>query len=284
MGNSICNFVLFHYALNKGRLGYIQVNQIVPKNPVRVIFDESRMFYNTSDKCFENSINNNGELGGTFLRDIIKSKDFEIDSIKKAPITAEKLKGQKILFLLSSQSDYNIVEVKTIRKFVADGGGLLLAQSTWRGRNNFSYNRIANSFGVSFANDVTLCKPQDSSSDIPPGEFSIDDIRAHDITKQVKEIHVMKSTYIEEKSKCFPLAFTGPSVWADNQWDEVNGNWGNLKKDPSEKNGRFMVMGAMEYGKGRVIFISDDIIFNNSLITMADNEILSNNIIDWLAK
>ncbi|HTX61063.1 MAG TPA: DUF4350 domain-containing protein, partial [Methanobacterium sp.] len=117
----------------------------------KVLFDESAPY---PGKFF--TINNIGPFGASGFATLLQENGYSVSRTTDRPLTSEKLQGYDVLVVMGNFRNYTADEVTAIKDFVNNGGGLLLVATSWGdvdGDQNFGFNKIAHSFGVSFANN-----------------------------------------------------------------------------------------------------------------------------------
>jgi len=110
-----------------------------------------------------NTVYNIGTYGSSGLASLLEANGFSVSRMTDKPITSEKLRGYDVLIIMDSYHNYTDDEVNTIKEFVNNGGGLYLVGTNWGdvdGDQNFAFNKIAKSFGVSFANNEIVTDTQ----------------------------------------------------------------------------------------------------------------------------
>ncbi len=154
---------------------------------------------------------------------------------------------------------------KTLRQYVLQGGGVLLAANHYVGPHGWLTNTrispLAEVFGVSYTNkNIVDSKEYDDFPEYP--RFS--DISPHEITNGVKSFQSsgMSALRIIDKKNVQVLIRAGSTS--------------NMPGAP--------VMVAIEMGKGRVVIMGDAKWMRPSFLAKGDNLQLFLNIFNWLAK
>lgn len=220
----------------------------------RILFDQSRE---------ENKwINDNHSK---FLL-LLTSSGYEVNKITESPINYTNIKNFDILFISGTRigsMDFNATEIRSIAQFVSDGRGLFLIGNEYIGREknfNYIFNQL---FGISFSENVKdkihNANPAAGWSHSPAINIFVE----HQITKGLEEVILKDTSGLNITKSSEPLAFSNPTA------------------DPA----CIPVIGATEYGKGKVIAIGGDNIFTNAPkvgINARDNKKLILNILEWL--
>jgi hypothetical protein len=220
----------------------------------RVLFDQSR----EPDKWVN-------EDHSEFLL-LLTSNGYEVSKITEGPINYTNIKDFDILFISGTRvgsMNFNAVEIRSIAQFVSDGRGLFLIGNEYIGKEknfNYLFNQM---FGISFGEQVT---DQEDNANPAAGWAHSPSIKIfveHQITQQLGELILQNVSELNLTKSSEPLAFSNPT------------------SQPSA----VPVVGATEYGKGKVIAIGGDGIFLNESkvgINARDNKQLILNILEWL--
>ncbi len=249
-------------------------------NNNKILFDES-----SSNWGKYNTIHSIGTYGSSGFANLLQSYGYSTSAYTDKPITPELLKNYGVLVIMDQTRNYTDDEINAIDDFVNNGGGLLIIGSTWGntdGDQNFGFNKIARSFGVSFANNEILVDDHDYVFFSPMIE--IKDIRPSPITNNVTNFIYMMGTNINDPGPSTVVAYTDSYTWADEGHPAADGSTtSNFQKDPDESSGPFPVVSQMQYGKGKVVFMGAAYTFINSVIYRSDEWKLGLNSVNWLA-
>lgn len=244
----------------------------------KVIFDETGPY----GKFY--TIYNVETYGSSSFAAMLQEHGFSVSRLTEKPITFDKLKGYNTLILMAPGRTYSDSEVNSIKEFVSNGGGLFLIGSNWGyddGDENFAYNKIAKSFGVSFANNEILTDNQ--SFLIYPNFVKITDIKPHPITNNVPEYYHLMGTYIKNPGNSTVLAYSDASSWGDQGFITEGHTQSNNIKDANETSGPLPILSVMEYGKGKIVFMGSTGTFVNSFIYRSNGWKLELNSVNWLS-
>ena len=249
-------------------------------NNTKVLFDETH-----PDQTTIFSIYNMGTYGSSSLATLLEQNGYSVSTLTDGPITPEKLNGYNVLVLMGPYGNYTDAEVNTIKDFVNNGGGLLLAGTNWGdvdGNQSFAINKIAESFGVNFANNSIVT--DDQNNIFAPTFVTINNLTANPITSNVTTFYYLQGTYIENPGPSNVIAYTSASAWGDQGFTTPQGTTAsNGIKDPDETGGPLPVISEMNYGKGKVVFMGAAGSFINAMIYRSDTWKLGLNTINWLA-
>jgi alpha-ketoglutarate-dependent taurine dioxygenase len=233
-----------------------------------IIFDESHAETWTLDKSLALTISPDnpensyyGHLAG-LLRDELKlvsapMRTWDVDLLHDSrlliiahpsvPDVKPSLEGSPL---------FSAKEIEQVRKFVEEGGGLLVIGEhnypLWR--NNL--NELMEPYGIQFNSD-TVMRPRAKGDPILVRHFSIAPAPSHPVSENVREI-----TYHRGCSLTLSATETDTIVAAT----------------PNNE----VVCAAKKYGKGRVAAIGDSDIFSLPYIGHSDNVRLFTNLICWL--
>ncbi|MGZ7095070.1 MAG: DUF4350 domain-containing protein [Methanobacterium sp.] len=255
-------------------------NAVSAQENKKILFDESNPTFGKL-----NTIHSIGTYGSSGFANLLQENGYSVSALKDTPITPEKLKGYDVLIIMAQSRNYTDEEIQTIKNFVNNGGGLLLIGNTWGkvdGDQNFAFNKIAKSFGVSFAyNEVVT---NDQNYFLLPYNIDITDLKPSKITSNIKNYYHLSGTYIKEPGPSTIVAYTDSNSWGDKGHTTPEGTTdSNYKKDPDETSGLLPVISQMEYGKGKVVFMGSSEAFINSLIYQSDAWKMGLNSVNWLA-
>jgi len=260
---------------------FISLNVVSAQdNNTKVLFDETGPDLGTFYTIY-----NIGTYGSSSFATLLEANGYTVSRLTDAPITPEKLKGYDVLILMAPYRNYTDAEVNTIKEFVNNGGGLFLVGTNWGdvdGNQNFAFNKIAESFGVNFANNEIVT---DDQNFIFNSNFvTINDLRPNPITANVTTFYYLMGTYIKNPGPSDVVAYTSTNAWGDQGFTTPQGTTSsNYKKDPNERVGPLPVISEMGYGKGKVVFMGAAGSFINSFIYRGNGWKLGLNTVNWLA-
>jgi hypothetical protein len=249
-------------------------------NNTEILFDETSPYLEKF-----NTIHSIGTYGSSGFASLLRENGYSVSTLTEGPITSEKLKGYGILIILAQNRNYTDNEVNAIKDFVNNGGGLFLVGNNWGdidGDQNYSYGKIARSFGVSFANNEIVTNDQNFV--FFSSVIDINDLKPSPITANVQNFYYMMGTYIKDPGPSNVIAYTDSYTWGDQGYTTSEGaTMSNFKKDPNERSGPFPVVSELQYGKGKVVFNGASYSFVNSIIYRSDMWKMGLNSVNWLA-
>jgi hypothetical protein len=226
-----------------------------------------------------------GTFGSSSFATLLENNGYTVSSLTNGPITPQKLQGYDILVIMGPYGNYTDAEVNTINEFVNNGGGLFLVGNNWGnvdGGQNFSFNKIARSFGVDFANNEIVT--DDQNNIFAPTFVTINNITPNPITTNVTTFYYLQGTYIKNPGSSNVVAYTSANAWGDQGFTTPqNTTSSNGIKDPNERGGPLPVISEMDYVKGKIVFMGAAGSFINSFIYKSDAWKLGLNTMNWLA-
>ncbi len=244
-----------------------------------VVFDETGPYYNFF------TIFNLGGTGSSIFANLLESNGFSVSRLTGSPITDQNLQEHDVLIVMAPARNYTDDEIQSIKKFVNDGGGLFLLGDNWGvedGNENYAYNLLAQSFGLSFSYNEALV---DSENYIGLHDFVIiSDIQSSSLTTNLDKLNYMQGSYIKDPGSSEIQALSSSNSWGDQLTLTDSGfSEPDFNKDPNEVSGPLPVLTTLDYGQGRVVFFGSVRSFNNAWIYRSDNWKLGINSVNWLA-
>ncbi len=189
---------------------------------------------------FDQTQNQRGRLDSTYsdLGQLLTDNDFDIEAYTEFVILAKSLKEAAVMvFGCPNSSKLRPAEIDVLKKFVMNGGGLILLSLSGGDRglmNNLS--KIASEFGISFEN--TAVKDDRNNAGLPTMPI-VSDLIAHPTTEDVKDLLIPSACSLKVTGKATHIAVTAETA------------------DPS----RAVVVAIAEPGKGRVMCIGSYEVF-----------------------
>jgi hypothetical protein len=247
-------------------------------NP-KILFDETGPY----GKYF--TIYSIGPLGASSYANLLENNGFDVSKITDAPITSDKLKGVNVLIIMAPARNYTDDEIKSIDDFVRNGGGIFLLGDNWGqedGGSDYAFNRLAQSFGISYANNSLVLDPNNYF--ILTENPKITNITSSPITANVPEFYYILGTYIQNTGGSNVTAYTSSDSWADIGNISSQGyTTSNEQKDVNEISGPFPVVSSMNYGSGKAVFMGSVRSFSNIYIYRNNGWKIGLNAVNWLA-
>ncbi|KYK29819.1 MAG: hypothetical protein AYK19_19185 [Theionarchaea archaeon DG-70-1] len=192
---------------------------------------------------------------------------------KEGELSYSTLREYDILVIASFEEDYTSEEMDAIRKFVENGGGLLLL-----GDFEYPNNSIAQAFDVLFYSETAVIADNKAVTFAGDNhQFYVIDIEEHPITKGVDRIALNFGIPLSSYESGKVLARTSGSSWADKD--------GLGSKDADEEEGPFDILLAMEVGRGRAVFFGGATSFWNTIVLGEEENLdLLRNAVEWLGE
>jgi hypothetical protein len=206
------------------------------------------------------SSNNEGWEGSSRLRDALEEEGYQVRSLLSSTslLHEEEDPAKTVLLSLGPQREYTLSEVHAIRKFVGNGGRMVLADDG------------ATNNDLSSRDDVTFIKGQ---------LYDQNFVGNPDIVKMKVGapffdgfVHMNKPASLTFSSGR-PLIASTTSAWVDRNGNGINDN---VTTNQGEAQGiRYLAVitneDFMEDGTGTSVFISDPSLFMNGMIGEGEN-------------
>ncbi len=189
---------------------------------------------------FDQTQNERGRLDSTYseLGRLLKDNDFDIEAYTEFMILAKNLKDADVMvFGCPNSSKLRPAEIDVLKKFVLDGGGLILLSLSGGDRglmNNLS--KITSEFGISFEN--TAVKDDRVNAGLPTMPI-ISDIISHPSMEDVNDLLIPSACSLKVTDNATALAVTSETA------------------DP----GKVAVVAIVEPGKGRIMCVGSYEVF-----------------------
>lgn len=218
----------------------------------------------------------------------LESSSVEINEITAGPIDAKTLNGADMLFINLTSMDmppFRMSEIKAIKQYVANGGGLLVVTD----HSNCYYHaykltQLFEELGMEL-NTETACDVAPQTLANGNGWIVINRFQPHEITENIAAIAMMTGGTVDER---YGIAFTSDAAWGD-QWlvhpygeGDTPGFYGNWTLDKGERTGKLAVMLAKKFGDGRIFVAGDQNMWGDAFCNYADNYKLWLNSVAWL--
>jgi hypothetical protein len=192
-------------------------------------------------------------------------------------IDSNLLKNCGVLIIKMPTSPFSDSEIKAIRLFVHQGGGLFLIGDHTNVFGTGTYiNPIASQFGLTFK--------YDSTHDLRTGELSFytpPSILPHPVVQNFKEFLFGSSCSlnvpwtVEEVMLGYGLKSMKADYSKKNFFNETN-------ESPDMEFGQFYQAACVQYGKGRVLAFTDSTVFSNFWLHIPGKPELLLGSINWL--
>lgn len=193
----------------------------------------------------------------------------------KGPMPCPLSDYRVVVYGSPMQKEITESEVDTLKKFVEDGGGLLICGNYYRNPHghytNWYLTRLSDAFGIHI-NEDAVCS--DSSNELREPRFVVfTNTSDHPVTRGVRSFHTrgMASLTLDLKGKAVALVTSGK--------DDCR----ILGRYSKESTPNAIVAAAAEAGKGRVVVLGDASWMEPDLLAEGDDGQLLLNVFAWLA-
>jgi len=212
---------------------------------------------------FDQTQSERGRLDSTYsqLGQLLRDNDYDVESYTEYMIMAKKLEGIDVFVLACpNSSKLRPAEIDALRKFVQDGGGLMMLSLSGGDKglmNNMSL--LSKNFGIEF--DNTAVKDEKDNAGLPT-LLMITGFLSHAITENVKNILLPSSCTLRLSGKAAVIATTSGAA------------------DPPSQ----PVVAAAEFERGRVICIGSYEVFRRGGgLKNEGNSVFAINSFAWLS-
>jgi len=212
---------------------------------------------------FDQTQSERGRLDSTYsqLGQLLRDNDYDVESYTEYMIMAKKLEGIDVFVLACpNSSKLRPAEIDALRKFVQDGGGLMMLSLSGGDKglmNNMSL--LSKNFGIEF--DNTAVKDERDNAGLPT-LLMITGLVPHAITENAKNILLPSSCTLRLSGKAVVIATTSGAA------------------DPSNQ----PVVAAAEFERGRVICVGSYEVFRRGGgLKNEGNSVFATNCFGWLS-
>jgi len=231
--------------IDEGSDGSIDETRELPNiNLSQVLFDEAHEEQNTIDWARAQEIVPDhpewvyfGQLSRTL------AGEFTLERNPDAPLTHQLLQDYDALILAAPQSEFTSGEIRAIRQFVSNGGGLIVLGSCGL---DHPANALLSDYEISFDPHCIWAPIPDLEGDFPVTNFA-----SHPAVADVSSFTTNWAQSLLFGSGATYLAWTGTDAWQDTNWNDTC--------DPGDDpTGPFTIVAGYDTGYGRVAAVSDD--------------------------
>jgi hypothetical protein len=196
----------------------------------------------------------------------LKRLGFEVVE-NTSPFSRSTLKGAAAVFIAGAMQPLGEGEIKSLTEFVKSGGSLIITVHV-----SYFLQPLLSALGYQITSSP-LCDAANRFHENNK-DFLAKELVRHPLTENVTGIAVMGAYGLKGKNDSVSeLIFTSPSAWVDMNGNDI--------KDTGDIEGKFCVVAASEFGKGKIVIIGDDAVFSNLLIQNSGNSQLLKNIFEW---
>lgn len=212
---------------------------------------------------FDQTQNERGRLDTTYseLGDLLRDNDFDVEAYTEYMILLKNLKNVDVMvFGCPNSSKVRAQEIEVLRKFVKEGGGLLLLSLSGGDRglmNNMS--KISEDYGILF--DNTAVKDERNNAGLPTMPI-VSEIASHIVTEDVSDLLIPSACSLRVTGSAKAIAHTS-----------------QMAEPPKAP-----IVAIAEEGKGRVMCIGSYEIFRRGGgLKHKSNKTFAINAFRWLA-
>ena len=212
---------------------------------------------------FDQTQNERGRLDTTYseLGELLRDNDFDVEPYTEYMILLKNLKNVDVMvFGCPNSSKIRSQEIDVLRKFVKEGGGLLLLSLSGGDRglmNNMS--KISEDYGIVF--DNTAVKDERNNAGLPTMPI-VSDIVSHPVTEDVTDLLIPSACSLRVSGKAKTIAHTS-----------------DMAEPP-----KVPIVAIAEEGKGRVMCIGSYEVFRRGGgLKHKSNKTFAINAFRWLA-
>lgn len=247
---------------------------LFPKGEVkekRVLFDIGHESAESAQLDYNTDFRESAPYGHGRLVELLKKYGFEVGFVET--ITKDPLHKADILVLIMCAKPYTKEEIKSIREFVLDGGGLLVIGDHTDTRNTgSSLNPVIEEFGIRFRFDTLWIRGRD--------RINLH-YRPHPTHFDLEKIYLAVGASLQTKYPARPIIQSSYAVYSDyGDPDNTPIHLGNSMPDKDEKVNDLTLIADSRYGNGRVFVLGDSTCFQNASIYA--NYLFAYRIFDWL--
>ncbi|MBU6997363.1 MAG: hypothetical protein HXS41_10685 [Theionarchaea archaeon] len=195
--------------------------------------------------------------------------DFSL-SFNYQPLNLDTLNGFDAIMLYHPYTLLTDSDVNTLEKFVKDGGGLIVCGEHdigWEDESRISYNEFTSVFGVAFQSNAVDDPTDKKGCYCTPVIHNLAD---HPLTVGVVQIVMYKPCSLQVSEDVVAVA------WGDDDTSTIGAD--------VIRGEDIVVVAAIEYGKGRIIFLGSNTPFLDSFINLPNNQEFSINCFQWVTE
>ncbi|MBU1752873.1 hypothetical protein KKG56_03300 [bacterium] len=247
------------------------------KKQGRILFDIGHGDTSGPQWGYSTDIDKSADAGHGRLIDFLKAYGYRIET-RSEPLTTGVLKKYDILLLIMPSHAYTRKEINNIRKFVEDGGGLMvIGDHTNVDDVMASLNPVIEGFNVRLNFDIVRV-----DKSIPANIFAAHCPMFQGIDP-VRETAIGNGASLSVSLPAIPILSVGYGAFSD-IGDVKTGPdqayLGNGIMDKGERIGDHILAACSKYGKGRLIVFGDSSYFQN--LALYRNYKFAYQCFDWL--
>lgn len=231
------------------------------KPVTRVLVDDSHSKWESSDLPFDftpKGLERLSSYSYTSFVDLI-GRYYEVELNKDKPIDQFDLSRFGVVLLKTPSKPFSEGEVKAIRRFVAQGGGLFVHgdHTNLFGMSTYLNELLADA-GVTFNADDQATFDGAASRFVPDhGAFR------HVTLRGVKDFQFLTSCTLRPTTPLVEPVIASPRIFSENARYFRPGFFGDMAYEPSDRLGTFLQAAVVPYGRGRIAVFCDSTVFSN---------------------
>ncbi|MHA1835504.1 MAG: DUF4350 domain-containing protein [Candidatus Odinarchaeia archaeon] len=211
------------------------------------------------------SMYNTNWNGVSTFRSVLEENGYQVKPVISSLSSINRITESSVLVIIGPSSFYDPLASTSIIDYLNKGNNVIIADDFGAASEILLFLGLSCSFSGQLLLDAGS---YDKNVSLP----IITSFSSHEIFQEVNSIQFNYATAIAG-SGFTSLAQTTPLSWLDQN--------SNYQYDEGETIGPFTVIASVNYGNGTIILISDPTIFNNDMITRADNLQFALNLINW---
>jgi hypothetical protein len=209
--------------------------------------------------------------------------------VQLSPLNTESLaQASAVVFNLVSadRPPFLVSEIEAIRSYVEDGGGLLfITDHTNCYFHNHVLGALMERLGIELRSDLA-CDVAPYTLSGGNGWIVASSFRDHPITRSLQHIAFQSGGCVDP---AFGIAWTSRGSWADSAIVPAYGEnrslgfYGDMLRQSQESSGPQPIVGAREFGKGRIAIVADQNCVGGMFLNYSDNRRLWLQMVDWVS-
>ncbi|MEK7814189.1 MAG: DUF4350 domain-containing protein, partial [Candidatus Desantisbacteria bacterium] len=243
----------------------------------RILFDIGHGDTSGPQWGYDTDIDKSADAGHGRLLDFLKAYGYRVET-RSEPLTPDFLKKYDILLLAMSSHTYTRQEINNIKKFVKDGGGLMvIGDHTNVDDVMASLNPVLEGFNVGLKFDIVRV---DKSI---PANIQAAHCPMFQGINPVREAAIGNGASLNVSLPAMPILTIGYGAFSDigdMKTGPDQAYLGNGIMDKDEKVGDHVIAAYSKYGRGRLIVFGDSSYFQN--LALYRNYKFCYQCFDWL--
>lgn len=243
------------------------------KKQGKILLDEGHGTIESSLIPLNTDYNSSASFGHEKLVEFLRSYDY-LTEFTNETLTPQLLSNYDILVLIMCSGDYSSDEIRAIKEFVRDGGGLLVVSDHTNMHNIMNvFNQITENFGIHINFDTIWLKTSEKSNLF---------YARHPILWNLNRVYLSVGGSLDIFSNAKPVLTARYADFSDiGDPNNVNRAYlGNEIHDPYENVGDIILIAVSQHEEGRVVVFSDSSYFQNTVLPK--NYEFALTVFDWL--